>query len=166
MDCIMGVALLRRFVVEFDHMTPRLVLHDRAAWRAPDDAETVPLVFRANPNVPYVDIELVLAGGRATAPLRVVPDTGAAFYAAALVGDAAKRVQAELLTVPALTYTDSRVTQLFAARPVAIRVGGGRSRCQSSQWSREALAAAPSPTGTLVPASSGSSQSRSTSTDA
>jgi hypothetical protein len=122
MDCIMGVALLRRFVVEFDHMTPRLVLHDRAAWRPPDGAEAVPLVFRANPNVPYVDIELTLGGG-ATAPLRVVPDTGAAFYAAVLVGDAAKRVQTELPTVPALTYTDSRVTRLFAARPPAIRVG-------------------------------------------
>jgi PDZ domain len=124
MDCIMGVALLRRFVVEFDHMTPRLVLHDRAAWRPPDGAEAVPLVFRTNPNVPYVDIELVLAGGGAAVPLRVVPDTGAAFYAAALVGDAAKRVQAELPTVAALTYTDSRVTQLFAARPASVRVGG------------------------------------------
>jgi hypothetical protein len=124
MDCIMGVALLRRFVVEFDHMTPRIVLHDRAAWRPPHGAESIPLVFRTNPNVPYVDIQLALTGGGATVPLRVVPDTGAAFYAAALVGDAAKRVQAELLTVPALTYTDSRVTQLFAARPAAVRVGG------------------------------------------
>jgi two-component system, NtrC family, response regulator AtoC len=33
MDCIMGVALLRRFVVEFDHMTPRLLFHERASMR-------------------------------------------------------------------------------------------------------------------------------------
>jgi hypothetical protein len=124
MDCIMGVALLRRFVVEFDHMTPRLVLHDRAAWRPAEGAETVPLVFRSNPSVPYVDVQLALTEGRPPTRLRLVADTGAAFYGAALVGDAAKRVQAELPTVAALTYTDSRVTQLFAARPAAIHVGG------------------------------------------
>jgi hypothetical protein len=29
MDCVIGVALLRQFVVEFDHMTPRLTLYER-----------------------------------------------------------------------------------------------------------------------------------------
>lgn len=53
-----------------------------------------------------------------------MPDTGAAFYAAVLVGDAAKRVQADLPTVSSLTYTDSRVTRLLAARPATVRVGG------------------------------------------
>src|SRR5919109_1293773 len=33
MDCVMGVALLRRFVVEFDHITPKLVLHNREAYQ-------------------------------------------------------------------------------------------------------------------------------------
>jgi hypothetical protein len=122
MDCIMGVALLRRFVVEFDHVAPRLVLHDRATYRPRDGADSIPLLFRANPNVPYVDIQLTLTGGSLVA-LRLIPDTGAAFYGAALVGEASTRVQAQLPTVPALTYADSRVTQLFAARPAAIRVG-------------------------------------------
>jgi hypothetical protein len=122
MDCIMGVALLRRFVVEFDHMTPRLVLYDRTTYRRREGADSVPLVFRTNPNVPYVDVQLALADG-ALMPLRVIPDTGAAFYGAALVGDAGARVQSHLPTAPAITAADSRISQLFAARPAAIRVG-------------------------------------------
>jgi PDZ domain len=122
MDCIIGVALLRRFVVEFDHVAPRLVLHDRATYRPRDGADSIPLLFRTNPSVPYVAIQLELTDTSPMA-LRVIPDTGAAFYGAALVGDASARVQAQLPTVPALTHTDSRVTKLFAARPAAIRVG-------------------------------------------
>ena len=125
MDCIMGVALLRRFVVEFDHVTPRLLLHDRGTYRPPPDMQRVPIVFGPNPTVPYVDIEMTLTDGTRL-PLRVVPDTGAAFYGAALVGAAAARVRALERHVPALTYPDpqpGRIIQLLAARPAAIRVG-------------------------------------------
>jgi len=41
MDCIMGVALLRQFVVEFDHITPRLIFHERDSYRPPAGTETV-----------------------------------------------------------------------------------------------------------------------------
>jgi hypothetical protein len=125
MDCIMGLAVLRRFVVEFDHTMPQLLLHERATYRPSSDMQKVPLLFRSNPNVPYVDIELMLPD-RTSLPLRVVPDTGAAFYGAALVGEAVSRVQSQLPVVSAITYPDpqsGRVTQLFAARPSAIRVG-------------------------------------------
>jgi len=122
MDCIMGVALLRRFVVEFDHMTPRLILHERGSYRPPSDMTSVPLLFRSNPTVPYVDIELRLSGG-APQLFRVVPDTGAAFYGAVFVGDAMTRVRSQLPSVSAITYSDSRITQLIAARPASISVG-------------------------------------------
>ena len=125
MDCIMGVALLRRFVVEFDHMTPRLILYERDAYRPPAGTETVPLLFRTNPRVPYVDIHATLRDGTQM-PLRVIPDTGTSFYAAVLVGGARTRAQSELTTAGAITYPDpqtGRITQLLAARPRAITVG-------------------------------------------
>jgi hypothetical protein len=121
-DCIIGVAVLRRFVVEFEQLIPRLVLYERATYRPREGADPVPLVFRSNPNVPYVDLQLRLTKD-SLLPLRLVPDTGAAFYGAALVGDAVGRVQSQLFTVAALAHSDSRVTQLVAARPAAIRVG-------------------------------------------
>jgi hypothetical protein len=125
MDCIMGVALLRRFVVEFDHMTPRLILYERGTYRPSAGTETVPLLFRTNLNVPYLDVQITLPNG-SRLPLRMVPDTGAAFYAAALVGSAVGRVELQLRSAPAITYQDpqaDRVTRLVAARPSAITVG-------------------------------------------
>jgi hypothetical protein len=125
MDCIMGVALLRQFVVEFDHMRPRLILHERAAYRPPAGAETVPLVFRTNPRVPYVDIQMTLRDGTQM-PLRVIPDTGTSFYGAVLVGSARARAQSQLPSARAITYSDpqaGRITQILAARPRAISIG-------------------------------------------
>jgi PDZ domain len=125
MDCIMGVALLRRFVVEFDHMMPQLILHDRAAYRPPAGAETIPLLFRTNPRVPYLDIHMTLRDG-AHLPLRVLPDTGASFYGAVLVGDAMTRAQSALPSARAVTYPDpqtGRITELRVARPRAVAVG-------------------------------------------
>jgi hypothetical protein len=125
MDCIIGAALLRRFVVEFDYMTPRLILHERATYRPPPGTVTVPLVFRTNPSVPYVDIQMTLPDG-STLPLHVVPDTGASFYGAVLVGSAMARAQSQLTSARAVTYSDpqaGRITKLLAARPRAIAVG-------------------------------------------
>jgi hypothetical protein len=125
MDCIMGVALLRRFVVEFDYMRPRLILHERATYRPSPGTERVPLLFRANPNVPYLDIQMSLPDG-SRLPLRVLPDTGASFYGAVLVGTAMERAQSQLPSAPAVTYSDpqaGRITRLLAARPRAITAG-------------------------------------------
>jgi PDZ domain len=125
MDCVIGVALLRQFVVEFDHMTPRLTLYERASYRAPAGAETVPLLFRTNPRVPYVDIQMTLRDGTVL-PLRVLPDTGTAFFGGVLVGSAAARAESELPTARAILHPDpqtGRITRLMAARPRAITVG-------------------------------------------
>jgi hypothetical protein len=125
MDCIVGVALLRPFVVEFDHMTPRLTLYDRASYQPPAGAETIPLVFRTNPRVPYVDIQMTLRDGTQL-PLRVVPDTGTSFYGAVLVGTAAAQAQSTLPIARAIVHPDpqaGRITQLMAARPGALSLG-------------------------------------------
>jgi PDZ domain-containing protein len=125
MDCIMGVALLRQFVVEFDHMTPRLTLYERAGYRPPPGAEAIPLLFRTNPRVPYVDVQMTLRDGTEL-PLRVLPDTGTSFFGALLVGSAAARVQSQLPSARAILYPDpqiGRITQLMAARPRAVTVG-------------------------------------------
>jgi len=125
MDCILGVALLRQFVVEFEHMTPRLTLYERAAYRPPAGTETIPLLFRTNPRVPYVDIQTTLGDGTQL-PLRVLPDTGTSFYGAILVGGAAARVESQLPTARAIVHPDpqtGRITQLLAARPRAVTVG-------------------------------------------
>ena len=56
----------------------------------------------------------------------MVPDTGAAFYGAVLVGDAAARVRPQMPIASAITYPDpqaGRITQLLAARPRALMLG-------------------------------------------
>jgi hypothetical protein len=122
MDCIMGVALLRQFVVEFEHLKPQVILHNRSSYRPAPGTEAVPLVFRSNPRVPYVDINMTLPDG-SRLPFRVLPDTGTAFYGAVLVGDAMSRVQSKLPSARVVIYGDPRLIQLFAARPHAITVG-------------------------------------------
>lgn len=83
---------------------------------------SVPVLFRSNPTVPYVDIQLSLNGG-AQQMFRVVPDTGAAFYGAVFVGDAMTRLRSQVPSVSAITYSDARITQIIAARPASISVG-------------------------------------------
>lgn len=125
MDCIIGVALLRQFVVEIDHMAPRLTLYERAAYRPPSGAEAIPLLFRTNARVPYVDIQMTLRDGTQL-PLRALPDTGTSFYGALLVGSAAARAQSQLPSARAILHPDpqtGRITQLMAARPRAVSVG-------------------------------------------
>jgi len=121
MDCVFGVALLRQFVVEFEHMTPRLILRDRVSYAPPPGTEAIPLQFLTNPNVAFVDIELTLADG-STQPLHVVPDTGTAFYGALVVGSAVARLTSKTPTAPVILYSDARAT-LLAARPAAVRAG-------------------------------------------
>jgi hypothetical protein len=122
MDCIIGVALLRRFVVEFDYVTPQVRLIERSAYQPAAGMETLPLLFRTNPNVPYVDIQLTAFEGTSL-PLRVVPDTGTSFYGAVLVGSAMARARSLLPSARAVVYADGRITQILAARPRAISVG-------------------------------------------
>jgi membrane-associated protease RseP (regulator of RpoE activity) len=125
MDCVFGVALLRQFIVEFDYVMPRLTLRDRATYRPPAGTEAIPLLFRANPRVPYVDIRITLRDG-SELPLRVLPDTGTSFYGAVLVGGARARVQSQLPYTPAISYPDpqqGRIVQISAGRPQSIAIG-------------------------------------------
>jgi hypothetical protein len=126
MDCIFGVALLRRFVVEFDYTTPGLALYERSAFQPAVRAETIPLIFYTNPRVPFVDIQVSFTAGPRES-LRVVPDTGTSFYSAIMVGGAADRVKARVQkSAMAITYPDpepGRILQVVAARPSAITVG-------------------------------------------
>lgn len=126
MDCIFGVALLRRFVVEFDYARPGLALYERAAYQPPAGNERIPLIFYTNPRVPFVDIQLSFAAGPPES-LRVVPDTGTSFFSALVVGGAADRVKSRRpKSATAIMYPDpepNRIVQVTAARPSAVSVG-------------------------------------------
>jgi hypothetical protein len=126
MDCIFGVALLRRFVVEFDYAKPRLTLYERPAYKPAVGTQQIPLIFYTNPRVPFLDIQVSFADG-ARESLRVVPDTGTSLFSAIMVGGAATRVKSRLQkTAVAITYPDAepgRVVQVLAGRPNAVTVG-------------------------------------------
>jgi hypothetical protein len=124
-ECIMGVGLLRRFVVELDYGANRVRLHDRNGYRPPNGVTQIPLIFRTNPNVPFVQIVLTFADGTSQSA-QVVTDTGAAFYAAVLVPSFVDKVRDHigLTALPAERPDSSRPTlQFTAARTDAISVG-------------------------------------------
>jgi hypothetical protein len=125
MDCIVGVGLLRGFVVEFDHVEPVVRLYERGSYRPPPTARELPLVFRTNPNVPFVDVEVVFTDGTRQAA-RVLADTGATYYSAVLVSAFVENVRARI-PVTARPANRSQSTggqiQLVATRPLAISVG-------------------------------------------
>jgi hypothetical protein len=124
MDCIIGTGLVRQYVIEFDHVTPRIRLHDRTHYRPPAGAVEVPLIFRTNPNVPFVQVGLELPDGTRQ-QLQTVVDTGAAYYTLALIGraNASVRDRLPVATRPARPVTGSGAVQLIAARPKAVTVG-------------------------------------------
>lgn len=124
MDCIMGAGLLRQHVIEFDHITPRVLLHDRAEYRPPAGSTTVPLIFRSNPNVPFVRVRVELPDGTAE-EVQTVVDTGAAYYALALVAPASMRMRSRMPTAvrPVRAESGAGPVQVVAARPAALSVG-------------------------------------------
>jgi hypothetical protein len=125
MECVMGVGVLRRFVVEFDHIAPRILLHERDGFRPGARAQAVPLIFRSNLNVPFVDVALTFADGTRRSA-RVVPDTGASYYAAVFVpvftSDVRRRMPRAARPPNRPAKGDSPV-QLVAARPAALSIG-------------------------------------------
>jgi Aspartyl protease len=124
MDCVMGTGVLRQYVIEFDHTTPRITLHDRRGYRPAGGAVTVPLIFRTNPNVPFVRVELHSAAGERH-PLQVVLDTGTSYYALAVVPPASTRIRDGVPTArhPARAESGAGPVTLVAARPTSISVG-------------------------------------------
>jgi predicted aspartyl protease len=124
MDCIVGAALLRDYVIEFDQVTPRLRLHERQGFTPPSGAAAVPLVFRTNPTVPFVRLALTLPDGTRQ-ELQTVVDTGAAYYALAVVPAVTARLRAVMPTAerPVTAHTAGSEVTLVAARPPSIVIG-------------------------------------------
>jgi hypothetical protein len=125
MECIMGVAVLRRFVVEMDFAAARVRLHERDAYRAPATAKEVPLIFRTNLNVPFVQVALTFADGTRRMA-QVVPDTGTSYYAGVLMPTFVASVLAQIprTASPPQRPDSSRPNLRFTAgRLAAISVG-------------------------------------------
>ena len=124
MDCVMGPGLLRRYVIELDNITPRVVLHDRATYTPPAGSTAVPLIFRTNPNVPFVHVRVEFADG-SRQEVQTVVDTGAAYYALALVAPASTQARSHLATAPRPVHAESGSgpVQVVAARAAAVSVG-------------------------------------------
>ena len=125
MECIMGVGVLRQFVVEMEYVTARLRLHDRATYRPLEGAQQIPLVFRTNVNVPFVQIILGFAGG-ATQMAQVVADTGTTYYGGIFVSPFVENVRSRVqrTAAPAARMDSSRPgLQFVAARLDSISVG-------------------------------------------
>jgi hypothetical protein len=125
MECIMGVGLLRRFVVELDYTAARVRLHDRGTYRPPPAAQQIPLIFRTNLNVPFVRIVLTFEDGtRQTA--QVVPDTGTSYFAAVLVPAFVQSVKPRIprtALLPQRLDSSRPALRLVAGRLTAISVG-------------------------------------------
>jgi hypothetical protein len=125
MECAIGGGLLRRYVMEFDYTTPRLRLFEPAAFQPPPGAMQVPLIFRTNPNVPFVRVNIRMADGTEHMT-QLVADTGTASYAAAFVDPAASRIRGSVGVTAALPHVVKGPLgplQVSAARPAAMVIG-------------------------------------------
>jgi len=124
MDCVIGTGLLRQYIIEFDHSAPRVSLHEREGYTPPPGAVAVPLIFRTNPNVPFVHVGLELPDGTRQ-QYQTVFDTGTAYYAMALVAPASKGIRDRVAVArrPVFSQTGSGAVQLVAARARAVTVG-------------------------------------------
>jgi hypothetical protein len=124
MECIVGAALLRNYVVEVDHVTPRVTLRDRSSYVPPKGSVPVPLIVRTNPNVPFVQATVALPDGTRE-QVQTVVDTGAAYYAMALIPPVSTRLRSRLRTAvrPDHPQSGGGSVQLVAARPAAVIVG-------------------------------------------
>jgi hypothetical protein len=124
MDCIMGAALLRARVIEFDYAAARVQLHAAAGFASPPRASKVPLAFRTNPSVPFVAVHVDLPDG-SSRDLQTVVDTGATYYALAVVPPASTWFRGRIATAtrPDHPETASGSLQLVAARPRCVTIG-------------------------------------------
>ena len=121
MDCVIGAALLRPRVIEFDYAGARVHLHPTAGFAAPPGASKVPLIFRTNPKVPFVTVHVDLPDGTGR-DLQTVVDTGCTYYALAVAPPASTWFRDRIKTATE-TGTDSESLQLVAARPRRVTIG-------------------------------------------
>ncbi|HWC20340.1 MAG TPA: hypothetical protein VG498_25215, partial [Terriglobales bacterium] len=124
MDCVMGAALLRARVIEFDYAAARVQLHPAAGFVSPPGATKVPLVFRSNPSVPFVAVHVDLPDGT-DRELQTVVDTGCTYYALALVPPVSTsfRERMPTATLPDHPETATGSLHLVAARPQSVKIG-------------------------------------------
>ena len=108
MDCVMGVSLLKAYVVEIDYVTPQVRLFTAGQFRPDSTTRSIP--FRIERSNPIGDIAIVFDDShRVTAS--VILDTGAAYYSAAL-------------TAAFIGKNNVRTPALKTARPVNGSDGG------------------------------------------
>ena len=125
MECVFGTALLRRYVMEIDYVQPRVRLFAPGTFTPPAGVEHVPLIFRTNPNVPFVRVVLRFADGTEQIT-QVVADTGAAYFAAVFVEQAAARLRSSFAATaspPYVAHGPHGPLRLSAARPQVMVAG-------------------------------------------
>lgn len=122
MDCIMGAALLRAHVIEFDYAAGRVQLHAASGFTSPPGATTVPLIFYTNPSVPFVAVHIDLPDGSGR-DLRTLVDTGCTYFTLALVSHAATYIQERAATAAFPDHPETGSPHLLAARPRRVTIG-------------------------------------------
>ncbi len=125
MECVMGVGVLKRFAVELDYALAGVRLHDRATYRPLDGAQRIPLIFRTNPNVPFVQIDLTFADGTRR-QAQVLADTGTSYFTAIFLPPFLQTIRPRIpkTALPAIRNDSARPTlKLEAARLPGISVG-------------------------------------------
>ena len=125
MECVMGIGVLKRFAVELDYALARVRLHDRTAYRQPDGAQRIPLIFRTNPNVPFVQIDLTFMDGTRQ-QAQVLADTGTSYFTAIFLPPFLQAIRPRIpkTALPAIKNDSMRPTlKLEAARLPGISVG-------------------------------------------
>ena len=118
MQCVMGVGIVRDYVVEFDHEVPSVRLYSRERFN-PGRAVVVPLEVRRN--TPFVAVELQFEDGRRRQASLVV-DTGASFFSVVLVPTFVEANQIRQTTRTAYQPSPGRFNPL-SARVRAVTVG-------------------------------------------
>ena len=121
-DCLFGLTLLRDYAVELNYIRPYLRLHDPAHFAPPRGAVAIP--FTLERNHPLADMTLTLAGGEHVRA-KVMLDTGAAYYSAALLKPfiSAHNIMHRVGKVVPRPEVETTSIRLLAARPEAISLG-------------------------------------------
>ena len=125
MDCVLGLGLLRNYVVELDYTTPSVRLFHPSGFVPDPKASVIP--FHLDRNNPVADVTFAFRDGyRLDASL--VLDTGAAYYSAALIPSViARSAISSHARSTAKRPNRSKGTggeiSIAATRPLAIRIG-------------------------------------------
>jgi hypothetical protein len=121
-DCVLGLGLLREYVIEFDYVTPAVRIFATAPFRAPPTGVAIPITIDQTFN-PSTRARLRLANGDALDATLMI-DTGASYYDVVLMKpfiDANRVLERIGRTVP--RFTGSPGMLLTAARASAVAVG-------------------------------------------